>query len=123
MQRPASTPIPIPTPTAPRNAERRRIAFCATLVVFLGATTLWGASGAMADDNPTAVPSASPPVEVDANSPGLMLGDGATLGKVRVLDIKSIVEDMGERSAARTRTRTSRSPSRPRSSSARTARN
>lgn len=94
MQRPASTPIP--APTAPRNAERRRIALCATVVVvFLGATTLWGAGGAMADDNPTAVPSASPPVEVDANSPGLMLGDGATLGKVRVLDIKSIVEDMG----------------------------
>ncbi|WSC96943.1 OmpA family protein [Streptomyces sp. NBC_01754] len=56
---------------------------------------LWGATPAFADDDPTTVPSASPPVEVDANSPGLMLGDGATLGNIRVLDIKSIVEDMG----------------------------
>ncbi|WP_406146260.1 OmpA family protein [Streptomyces sp. NBC_01012] len=84
-----------PTPAASRTALRRRIGVCTAAAVVLGTSTLWGATSASADDNPTAVPSASPPVEVDANSPGLMLGDGATLGDVRVLDIKSIVEDMG----------------------------
>ncbi|WP_307128856.1 OmpA family protein [Streptomyces sp. B1I3] len=86
---------PTPTPAAPRSALRCRIGLCAAAAVVLGTSTLWGATSVSADDNPTAVPSASPPVEVDANSPGLMLGDGATLGDVRVLDIKSIVEDMG----------------------------
>lgn len=33
--------------------------------------------------------------EVDANSPGLKLADGATLAPARVLDIKSVVEDLG----------------------------
>ncbi|MFF4244248.1 OmpA family protein [Streptomyces sp. NPDC001822] len=78
-----------------RGALRSRVGLVAAAAVVLGTSTLWGANPASADDNPTAVPSASPPVEVDANSPGLMLGDGATLGDVRVLDIKSIVEDMG----------------------------
>ncbi|MGW9050610.1 OmpA family protein [[Kitasatospora] papulosa] len=86
---------PTPTPVTSRGALRCRIGLCAAAAVVLGTSTLWGATAASADDNPTAVPSASPPIEVDANSPGLMLGDGATLGDVRVLDIKSIVEDMG----------------------------
>ncbi|MEU0135425.1 OmpA family protein [Streptomyces sp. NPDC006296] len=86
---------PAPAPASPRGALRCRVGLCAAAAVVLGTSTLWGAAPASADDNPTAVPSASPPVEVDANSPGLMLGDGATLGDVRVLDIKSIVEDMG----------------------------
>ncbi|MFB4422274.1 OmpA family protein [Streptomyces sp. QL37] len=86
---------PAPTPRASRGALRRRVALCAAATVVLSTSTLWGAASATADDNPTAVPSASPPVEVDANSPGLMLGDGATLGDVRVLDIKSVVEDLG----------------------------
>ncbi|MEU8708538.1 OmpA family protein [Streptomyces sp. NPDC048565] len=84
-----------PTPAASRSALRCRIGICTAAAVVLGTSTLWGATSASADDNPTAVPSASPPVEVDANSPGLMLGDGATLADVRVLDIKSIVEDLG----------------------------
>ncbi|MEU0301894.1 OmpA family protein [Streptomyces sp. NPDC006175] len=88
-------PPPAPTPRAPRGALRRRVALCAAATVVLSTSTLWGAASATADDNPTAVPSASPPVEVDANSPGLMLGDGATLGDIRVLDIKSVVEDLG----------------------------
>lgn len=33
--------------------------------------------------------------EVDPNSPGLKLADGATLAPAKVLDIKSVVEDMG----------------------------
>ncbi|MEU5717897.1 OmpA family protein [Streptomyces sp. NPDC020403] len=86
---------PTPAPAAARSALRRRVGLCAAAAVVLGTSALWSAPAASADDGPTAVPSASPPVEVDANSPGLMLGDGATLGDVRVLDIKSIVEDMG----------------------------
>ncbi|MFJ8755136.1 OmpA family protein [Streptomyces sp. NPDC102441] len=86
---------PTPTRAAPRSALRRRVGLCAAATLVLGTSTLWGAAPATADDNPTAVPSASPPVEVDANSPGLMLGDGATLGDIRVLDIKSVVEDLG----------------------------
>ena len=34
--------------------------------------------------------------EVDANAPGLKLGDGATLAEPRVLDIKFVVEDIGD---------------------------
>ncbi|MEU3789461.1 OmpA family protein [Streptomyces fructofermentans] len=54
---------------------------------------------AQADDgDPSAPPGSvttSPPPEVDANSPGLKLADGATLASARVLDIKSVVEDLG----------------------------
>ncbi|UIX31111.1 OmpA family protein [Streptomyces sp. GQFP] len=53
---------------------------------------------AQADDDPSAPPGSvttSPPPEVDPNSPGLKLADGATLAAAKVLDIKSIVEDMG----------------------------
>jgi outer membrane protein OmpA-like peptidoglycan-associated protein len=53
---------------------------------------------AFADDDPSAPPgsgSTSPPPEVDANSPGLKLADGATLASAKVLDIKSVVEDLG----------------------------
>ncbi|MDQ0932326.1 OmpA family protein [Streptomyces turgidiscabies] len=51
-----------------------------------------------ADDDPSAPPGSvttSPPPEVDPNSPGLKLADGATLAAAKVLDIKSVVEDMG----------------------------
>ena len=50
------------------------------------------------DEDPSAPPgsvSSSPPPEVDANSPGLKLADGATLAPARVLDVKSVVEDLG----------------------------
>ncbi|WP_182606230.1 OmpA family protein [Streptomyces alkaliphilus] len=35
------------------------------------------------------------PPQIDANAPGLMLGDGATLAEPRVLDIKFVIEDTG----------------------------
>ncbi|MBM7437337.1 OmpA family protein [Streptomyces sp. HB132] len=91
----ATVQPPTSVSRAPRGALRRRVGLCAVATVVVGTSTLWGTASATADDNPTAVPAASPPVEVDANSPGLMLGDGATLGDVRVLDIKSVVEDLG----------------------------
>ncbi|WP_405660619.1 OmpA family protein [Streptomyces sp. RK9] len=50
------------------------------------------------DDDPSAPPGStttSPPPKVDPNSPGLKLADGATLAPAKVLDIKSVVEDMG----------------------------
>ncbi|MGQ4377123.1 OmpA family protein [Streptomyces sp. SAS_267] len=54
---------------------------------------------AYADDGgPSAPPGSvttSPPPDVDANSPGLKLADGATLAPAKVLDIKSVVEDLG----------------------------
>ncbi|MFJ2827719.1 OmpA family protein [Streptomyces sp. NPDC087263] len=55
------------------------------------------ATPAYADDPsapPGSVTTPSPP-EVDANSPGLKLADGATLAPAKVLDIKSVVEDLG----------------------------
>ncbi|MEU1130499.1 OmpA family protein [Streptomyces sp. NPDC005900] len=53
---------------------------------------------AWADGGPSTPPGStttSPPPEVDANSPGLKLADGATLAPAKVLDIKSVVEDLG----------------------------
>ncbi|MFH9072799.1 OmpA family protein [Streptomyces alboflavus] len=50
------------------------------------------------DDDPSAPPGStttSPPPKLDPNSPGLKLADGATLAPAKVLDIKSVVEDMG----------------------------
>ncbi|WP_414930882.1 OmpA family protein [Streptomyces sp. Je 1-369] len=56
------------------------------------------APSAHADDDPPAPPGStttSPPPEVDSASPGLKLADGATLAPAKVLDIKSVVEDLG----------------------------
>ncbi|WP_055608950.1 OmpA family protein [Streptomyces prasinus] len=63
----------------------------------LVATSLYGASGATADDGPSVPPgtepSASAPVELDPNDPDLKLPDGATLAEPKVLDIKQVVEE------------------------------
>ncbi|MPY61793.1 OmpA family protein [Streptomyces spongiae] len=53
---------------------------------------------AYADDGPSEPPgtvTSAPPPEVDANNPGLKLAEGATLAEAKVLDIKSVVEDLG----------------------------
>ncbi|MEU6847520.1 OmpA family protein [Streptomyces sp. NPDC046716] len=66
----------------------------ATLTVLLLAT---GTTVAHADDKPSSPPGStttSAPPDVDANSPGLKLADGATLAPAKVLDIKSVVEDL-----------------------------
>ncbi|WP_274561691.1 OmpA family protein [Streptomyces spiramyceticus] len=60
--------------------------------------TGFSATNAHADPDPSAPPgstTSSPPPTVDGNSPGLKLGDGSTLAPARVLDIKSVVEDLG----------------------------
>ncbi|MGP9018875.1 OmpA family protein [Streptomyces sp. BR1] len=82
-----------PYADAPRTS---RLGSAAMAAVAVGALLFAGTAPAVADDpNPTVVPSASPPVRVDANAPGLKLSDGATLAAPRVVDIKSVVEDMG----------------------------
>ncbi|MET9493381.1 OmpA family protein [Streptomyces sp. NPDC006552] len=62
------------------------------------AAVLLSAGPAQADGpTPSAPPgstTSSPPPRVDANSPGLKLADGATLAPAKVLDIKSVVEDL-----------------------------
>jgi outer membrane protein OmpA-like peptidoglycan-associated protein len=79
-------PTPRPTPTA-----------LTTLAVFV-TLTLAGAP-AHADDGgpsepPGSVSSAAPP-EVDGGASGLRLEPGAQLAPAKVLDIKSVVEDLG----------------------------
>ncbi|MFG2127900.1 OmpA family protein [Streptomyces sp. NPDC048751] len=55
------------------------------------------APSAHADDSPSVPPGTEPtaaaPVQVDPNDPDLKLPEGATLASVKVLDIKSVVED------------------------------
>ncbi|GHE33381.1 OmpA family protein [Streptomyces capitiformicae] len=81
--------------TAPTPRATATLTATATLAL-LAALTL--ASPAHAADDPSEPPgtvTTSPPPEVDANSPGLKLAGGATLAPAKVLDIKSIVEDLG----------------------------
>ncbi|GAA3888705.1 OmpA family protein [Streptomyces sp. NPDC003631] len=69
-----------------------------TLVAALALLTLTATPQALADDGPSAPPGSvatSPPPSVDPTSPGLKLADGATLAPAKVLDIKSVVEDLG----------------------------
>ncbi|MER5735906.1 MULTISPECIES: OmpA family protein [unclassified Streptomyces] len=73
------------------TGRRRRVAAVAVVVA-----VVWtgGSVTAYADDPPGSVGSSPPPV-IDANSPELMLPDGATLAPAKVLDIKQIVEEEG----------------------------
>ncbi|CAM5422664.1 Outer membrane protein A [Streptomyces alboniger] len=69
------------------------VALAAALVLTLGSGSVLADEG-----DPSAPPgstTSSPPPEVDSNSPGLKLADGATLAPAKVLDIKSVVEDLG----------------------------
>ncbi|MFC7305204.1 OmpA family protein [Streptomyces monticola] len=69
-----------------------------TLVALTLLTAVSVTGTAYAEDDPSVPPgsvTSDPPPKVDANSPGLKLGDGATLAPAKVLDIKSVVEDMG----------------------------
>ncbi|MFD1660956.1 OmpA family protein [Streptomyces caeni] len=69
-----------------------------TALSLLSALTLAGGPAAVAADSPSEPPgtvATSPPPSVDPTSPGLKLADGATLAPAKVLDIKSVVEDLG----------------------------
>jgi outer membrane protein OmpA-like peptidoglycan-associated protein len=69
-----------------------------TALAVLAALTLAEGPAYADGTDPSAPPGSvttSPPPEVDATSPGLKLADGATLAPAKVLDIKSVVEDLG----------------------------
>ncbi|WP_328891255.1 OmpA family protein [Streptomyces sp. NBC_00316] len=70
-----------------------------TAVVVLAGANLATAGLARADETPSTPPgteeSAAPPVKVDANDPDLKMPEGGTLAPEKVLNIKSVVEDMG----------------------------
>ncbi|WP_327137466.1 OmpA family protein [Streptomyces sp. NBC_01340] len=69
-----------------------------TTFAVLTTLTLSGTQAYADDGNPSAPPGSlttSPPPTVDPTSPGLKLADGATLAPAKVLDIKSVVEDLG----------------------------
>ncbi|MER7759133.1 OmpA family protein [Streptomyces sp. NPDC097619] len=77
-----------------------RLVVITVAAVFLvtGAHVL-GATAARADETPGVPPgtepTASAPVAIDSNSPGLKLPQGATLAAPKVLDIAQVVEDLG----------------------------
>lgn len=75
------------------TTPRRLAALTATLVLLSGTAGVVGT--ARADDPPGSAGSASPPPPIDADSPALMLPDGATLAPAKILDIKQIVEEQG----------------------------
>lgn len=85
---------PRPRPRTLATATATATATLTALLLLTGTAT-----PAFADDeDPSAPPgstTSTPPQEVDSNSPGLKLADGATLAPAKVLDIKSVVEDLG----------------------------
>ncbi|MFF3685365.1 OmpA family protein [Streptomyces sp. NPDC002187] len=56
--------------------------------------TLIGAADALGDDGPYPVPVAAAPMKIDATDSDLKLPEGATLADPKVIDIKSVVEDI-----------------------------
>jgi outer membrane protein OmpA-like peptidoglycan-associated protein len=78
---------------------RTRTRLTATATATLTALVLLTGTPAFADDDDPSAPPGSTtttsPQEVDSNSPGLKLADGATLAPAKVLDIKAVVEDLG----------------------------
>ncbi|MFD3608453.1 OmpA family protein [Streptomyces atroolivaceus] len=75
----------------------RRTRACVAMTSLAGAVVLGMVSApqAAADDSPYPSASAEAPVEVDAGDSDLKLPEGATLAAPKVLDIKSVVEDLG----------------------------
>lgn len=95
-------PEPVRSAGHPRRTPRRRSGGVVTplVTVPLLLTLVFTVPPAHADPGdpstpPGSVSDAGPPQEVDGNSPGLRLADGATLASAKVLDIKSVVEDLG----------------------------
>ncbi|TLQ44023.1 OmpA family protein [Streptomyces marianii] len=86
--------------TATTSRPRRAAASTLLSAVLVVGMQFTAAGGAWADETPApgtppGTESTSPPPEVDGNSPGLKLRDGATLAPARVLDIVSVVESEG----------------------------
>ncbi|MEE1756295.1 OmpA family protein [Streptomyces sp. SP18CS02] len=86
------------TPCVRRTPARRPGATVLAALVLFAGVQVTGAAGARADEVPSTPPgteSTVPPPEVDGNSPGLKMRDGATLAAAKVLPLISIVESEG----------------------------
>ncbi|MCC3651991.1 MULTISPECIES: OmpA family protein [Streptomyces] len=92
------------TSTRPHPRPLPRALTAPTAVVLALALSALGvhtAGGARADEGPGApggpgsAITPSPPVEIDADDPDLKMVAGAQLADAKVLDIKSVVEDLG----------------------------
>ena len=84
--------------SAATASRTRRPRARSAVVVLVGALALGlsVAPQALADDDgPYPSASAEPPVKVDPSAPGLKIPAGAQLAPPKVLDIKSVVEDLG----------------------------
>ncbi|MFF3324616.1 OmpA family protein [Streptomyces sp. NPDC002889] len=71
-----------------------RLRAAATVVAGALSFSLVGASDALGDDGPYPAPVAAAPLKVDAGDSDLKLPEGATLAEPKVIDIKSVVEDI-----------------------------
>jgi outer membrane protein OmpA-like peptidoglycan-associated protein len=82
---------------AARNrTQRAGVRTAATVVAGVLAFGLVSVQNALADDtDPYPTESAAPPVPVNGSDPDLKLRPGAKLAPPKVLDIKSVVEDLG----------------------------
>lgn len=81
------------------KSHRTAAAIAIAGLVIAGAHLI-GATSAYADDPvpsvpPGTEPSASAPVPIDSNAPGLKIPQGGTLAPIKVLDIAEVVEDLG----------------------------
>ncbi|MEW2067354.1 OmpA family protein [Streptomyces sp. NPDC007346] len=81
------------------RTRMRPTGLSAASLLVVASLTLFGATPALADDDPSVPPGTEaqsvPPVEVDPNDPDLKMPDGGTLGPAKVLDIVQVVEDLG----------------------------
>ncbi|MFJ9764693.1 OmpA family protein [Streptomyces erythrochromogenes] len=82
------------------TTRHRTIATSAVVGLVVAGGHFVGAGSAYADDvkpsvPPGTEPSASAPVAIDSNAPGLKIPQGGTLAPVKVLDIAEVVEDLG----------------------------
>ncbi|MCX5584796.1 OmpA family protein [Streptomyces erythrochromogenes] len=82
------------------TTRHRTVAATAAAGLVIAGGQLVGAGSAYADDvrpsvPPGTEPSASAPVAIDSNAPGLKIPQGGTLAPVKVLDIAEVVEDLG----------------------------
>ncbi|MEV8566996.1 OmpA family protein [Streptomyces sp. NPDC051322] len=74
---------------------RRSAAAVAVTLLLTGMSVTAAHADGTAPSAPPDSTTSSPPPTIDPAAPGLRLGDGATLAPSHVLDIKSVVEDLG----------------------------
>ncbi|MFD9079405.1 OmpA family protein [Streptomyces erythrochromogenes] len=82
------------------TTRHRVAAATAVSALVIAGGPIIGATAAHADEvkpsvPPGTEPSASAPVAIDSNAPGLKIPQGGTLAPVKVLDIAEVVEDLG----------------------------